>query len=300
MTTPLTDVLWVEKYRPTTLEQVALEEPNRKVLASYIQAEEIPHLFFVGPAGSGKTTVARILMAALDCQVMALNASAERGIDVVRDKIGNFVTAAFGARWNIVFLDEADALTSDAQTALRNLIETYAERSRFILTANQEHKVINPIQSRCQKLVLAPPPLKERFRILQSVLQAEGIVADIPTTLSYAERYPDMRKMLMGAQRAYLASGNGALPPAMHLDKSGGGQILELIDKHNWTGLRHVVASGDFDPGQGLRNLFYAIPDTHPKVGPLRIIIGKAVHESGFTPDPVILFLATCAECMNA
>lgn len=291
------DVLWTEKYRPTKLADLALDSDNRAILNAYLAAGEIPHLLLVGPPGSGKTTTARILYHSLDCAYMVLNASAERGIDVVRNKIGTFVTAITGARWNVPFLDEADAMTPDAQTALRNLIEAYADRSRFIFTANRLHKIIGAIQSRCQVLNFAPPPLKERYRVLARVLKAEGIAADVPTIMGYAEQYPDLRRMLWAAQRMYLA--RGELAPVQASGEMDGPAILELLLAKNWTGLRRLTTDDAFDPQQNLRELFWAVPDDHARAGFLRHIIGKGVHETAFTPDPVILFLGVCAEAME-
>ncbi len=293
----LEDVLWTEKYRPTRLEDVALDDDNRAVLSAYLAAGEVPHILFVGPPGTGKTTLSRIIYRALDCDHMVLNASNERGIDVVREKILPFARNRSTARLSIVFMDEFDATTKDTQTALRNLIENYSEETRFILTANEQYRVLDAIQSRCQVINLVAPPFEERFRVLAAVLKQEGIKATAKVTATYATHYTDMRKMLMGAQRAYLAK--GMLPPAQEVQAVNGEAVLTLLLAKNWTGLRRLTATAGFDPSQGLRELFWAVPDEHDKAGFLRHIVGRAVHESGFTPDPVILFLATCAECLE-
>lgn len=294
----ISEVMWTEKYRPQTLDDLALEPENRQVLESYLDAGEIPHILLLGPAGSGKTTVSRILISELDCTALSLNASAERGIDTVRGKIGTFVTAITGSRWNIVFLDEGDAMTSDAQTSMRNLMESYAERARFIITANYAHRIIAPIQSRCQVLTFGRPPLKERYRILTSVLQKEGIEAAPNIALSYAERYPDLRAMLFAAQRAYLGNGN-VLPLATQTGPLSGQEMFQLLLSKNWTAFRRMTTSGDFDVQQALRELFWAVPDEHARAGFLRHTLGKGVHETGFTPDPIILFLGVVAEAMD-
>ena len=293
----LTDILWTEKYRPTTLAAMAMEEEQRKVLQAYIDAGEIPHLLLIGPAGSGKTTIARILIRALDCQVLTLNASKDRGIDVVREQIGGVATAQTGARWNIVFLDESDAMTSDAQTALRNQIESYADQTRFILTANYGYRIIGPIQSRCQILMCDRPPLKERWRILTEILKKEKVKADPQVVLSYAEKFPDLRQMLFAAQKGYL--GKGVLEAAQAPGGIDGAAILSAIERKNWADVRKFAGSGDFSAGESLRALFHAIPDDHVHAGFLRHKVGRGVHETGFTPDPIVLFLAVAAECME-
>lgn len=291
-------ILWVEKYRPTSLDDMALPEDTRRLMISYLEEGEIPHLLLEGPPGTGKTTIARILYNALDCRCLTLNASNERGIDTVRSKIANFVTMQSGARWQVVFLDEADAMTSDAQTSLRNLIESYAEQARFLLTANYPHRIIGPLRSRCQEITLGAPPLKERTRVLLRVLSEEGIEVEPLLALQYAEKYPDMRRMLWAAQRSYF-SNNGVLVPPTTASEVDGETLYKHLLTKNWTALRHAAADDGFDPQQSLRELFYAIPDDQPKCGFLRHIIGRGVHESGFSPDPVVLFLGTCAEAME-
>lgn len=297
----LSGVNWTEKYRPTSLDEVALDPAHRRLLDGYMEAGEIPHLCLVGPPGTGKTTVSKILNDAIDCRVLTLNASAERGIDVVREKVGSFAQSMFAAAWNHVFLDEADALTADAQTALRNTMETYAERTRFILTANNGHKIIGPLQSRCQVIPLGRPPLAERARVLARVLKAEKITATKPIIIEYAERFPDMRAMLFAAQQAYLSADRpqDGLPPVPQRSAADGATMFTWLVKGAWASFRSVTTRADFNAGEVLRELFWAVPDDHPKAFFLRGTIGKGVHESGYTPDSVVLFLAVVAECMN-
>ncbi len=147
--------IWTEKYRPDTLEEVIGQEEIVERLKAFVEEDSIPHLMFAGPAGTGKTTSAIALAKDLygdewRQNFMETNASDERGIDVVREQIKDFArTKSVGAEYKIIFLDEADALTSDAQQALRRTMEKYSSNTRFILSCNYSSKIIDPIQSRC-------------------------------------------------------------------------------------------------------------------------------------------------------
>lgn len=291
------NVLWTEAYRPTSLEETALTEGNRRLLQSYIDEGEIDHLLLVGPAGCGKTTVAKILTDQLDCKVLQLNASSERGIDTIRDKVTNFVRGRMGGKWNIVFLDEADALTRDAQTSLRNTMEEHSGRGRFIMTANYPHKILDPIKSRCQVIGMSQTPLKERYQILLNVLNSEGVpVPDEAVAASYAQRYKDLRRMLRAAQKSYLS--HGELRPASDAVVSGE-EIFEACKSKNWTYVREISQNAAFDHRAALTDLFWAIEDDFPRAASWRAEVAEAVHESQFTPDPVVHFLGTCASLMS-
>lgn len=289
------NILWTETYRPTELAQVALLPDTRAILQSFLDAEEIPHLLFHGPPGTGKTTLARILTSKLDCRVLSLNASKERGIDVIRGQVATFSRALFDTRWNIVFLDEADKLTPDAQTALRNDMEAHAARTRFILTGNFLHKILDPLQSRCTVIELSQMPLKERFDIACSILTAEGIEFTPQAVLAVAEKHNDMRRLLSAAQRIALATGSLHAVPDDSLAGSST-EVLSAIRAKDWPALVRLSKSAGFDHRGVLRDMFWAITGEGQLVVDARLAIAQAVHQSGYTPDPVIHFLGTCVE----
>lgn len=290
------DVMWVEKYRPTSLEEMALPGETRALLQSYIDAGEIPHLLLPGPAGTGKTSVSKILYGALDCRVLVLNASKDRGIDKIREQVTMFVRSRLLAKLNVVHFDEADGLTRDAQEALRNLLETYASVSRFIFTCNRLSRIIDPIQSRCQIIEFAPPPLQDRAKRLQHVLKAEGVPFEKMDVIKYAETFRDMRRMLNAAQQSFLT--HGKLVPVSALAVSGD-DLLAAVMRKDWAALRAATADANFDAEQALRVLFWAVPDDHANVARWRAELAKGLHESTYTPDPVVLFLGVCSELID-
>ncbi|MFC6786959.1 replication factor C small subunit [Halobaculum halobium] len=154
--------VWIEKYRPQTLEDVYGHEQIVSRLQSYIRQDDLPHLLFAGPAGVGKTTSAVAIAKSIygddwRTNFLELNASDQRGIDVVRDRIKNFARSSFGGHdYRIIFLDEADSLTDDAQSALRRTMEQFSDNTRFILSCNYSSKIIDPIQSRCAVFRFSP------------------------------------------------------------------------------------------------------------------------------------------------
>jgi len=153
--------IWTEKYRPDVLENYIGNDVIKAKLEQYIQTQDIPHLLFYGTAGTGKTTAAKILVKNIDCDYMFINASDERGIDTVRDKIKGFASTVGFAPLKIVVLDEADFLGREAQPALRNMMEAHAASTRFILTANYVERIIDPLVSRTQVYKLTPPSKKD-------------------------------------------------------------------------------------------------------------------------------------------
>ncbi|MDS0297447.1 replication factor C small subunit [Halogeometricum sp. S1BR25-6] len=201
--------IWIEKYRPQTLEDVYGQEDIVDRLRSYIEQDDLPHLLFAGPAGVGKTTSATAIARAVygddwRGNFLELNASDERGIDVVRDRIKNFARASFGGYdYRIIFLDEADSLTSDAQSALRRTMEQFSDNTRFILSCNYSSKIIDPIQSRCAVFRFSPLGDDAVRKQVEAIAETEGIelTEDGLDALVYAAG-GDMRRAINSLQAA--------------------------------------------------------------------------------------------------
>jgi len=191
--------LWIEKYRPTKLEDICLSQTMRNKIKDW--GNEIPNLLLIGNTGIGKTTLARILVQdVLDCDYLYINASDENGIDTIRTKVTGFVqTKSIDGNIKVVVLDEADGLTKDGQDCLRNLMESYSDTARFILTGNYLHKVSKAIQSRCQRF--SPnPTLKDVVARCADILKHEGVAVTKdnvkPIQVLIKKYFPDIRECI--------------------------------------------------------------------------------------------------------
>ena len=201
--------LWVEKYRPTQLDNYIGNDHLKSKVSVYLESGDIPHLLLFGRAGTGKTTLAKLLVNNIDCDYLYINASDENSVDVVREKVKNFASTLGFKDMKVIILDECDYITPNAQAALRNLMETFSKNCRFILTCNYVERIIDPIQSRCQSFQIIPPDRKQVAQHLANILNNENIeydVKDIATIVNSG--YPDIRRVINGSQRQVV---NGKL-----------------------------------------------------------------------------------------
>jgi DNA polymerase III delta prime subunit len=194
--------LWVEKYRPNTLQTYIGNDHLKSKVSVYLESGDVPHLLLFGRAGTGKTTLAKLIVNNIDCDYLYINASDENSVDVVREKVKNFASTLGFKDMKVIILDECDYITPNAQAALRNLMETFSKNCRFILTCNYVERIIDPIQSRCQSFQIVPPDRKQVAQHLANILNNENIEYDIKDIATIVNSgYPDIRRVINGSQR---------------------------------------------------------------------------------------------------
>ena len=264
-----TNTLWVEKYRPFSLDTYIGNEHLKSKVSMYLESGDLPHLLLFGRAGTGKTTLAKLLVNNIECDYLYINASDENNVDTVRTKVKNFASTIGFKDMKIIILDECDYITPNAQAALRNLMETFSRHCRFILTCNYVERIIDPIQSRCQSFQIIPPSKTEVAKHLHNILIQENVM-DSPEDIKVLVEtgYPDIRRVINSAQRNVVKG-------KLKLDTSSIIQndyklkllkILETQDKKNaFNQIRQLLADNKITDFADLFRLLYDEVDGYGK-----------------------------------
>jgi len=288
--------LLVEKYRPINLENYVGNGHIKKSISQYIGQNDIQNLIFYGPAGTGKTTLAKLIVKNLDCEHLYINASDERGIETIRDKVSGFASSASFKPLKVVILDEADFLTIQAQASLRNVIETFSRTTRFILTCNYVERIIDPLQSRCQTLKVVPPSKQDIAYHLMDVFKSEEVdcsADDLKIIVN--QYYPDIRKMLNTIQLS-IQDSEVVIDKSILVSSNYMAQVIKELKnaKPNWRTIRQIIANANVNDFEEFYRYLFDNASVYAdgKEGMVAIYINEYTYQSNFRIDKEINAMA--------
>lgn len=295
--------LFVEKYRPSSLENYVGNEHLKTTISRYLEQNDIQNFIFYGQAGGGKTTLAKLIVGNLNCDYLYINASDERGIETIRDKVSGFASVASFKPLKVVILDEADFLTIQAQASLRNVIETFSRTTRFIMTCNFVERIIDPLQSRCQVIKIVPPSKGEVAKHLTWILEKESIsytLDDIKIIVN--QYYPDLRKCIntiqLNSKDSILKLDNSILVSSNYIDK-----VIDELKKPKpyFNNIRQIIADSnveDFD--ELFKALYERASEFLPnKEGTVAMLVNDHQYKANFRIDKEINTMSLIQNLIN-
>ena len=307
----MSDFIWVEKYRPKTIDECILPPSIKKTYKSFVETGEIPNMLLSGPPGIGKTTVAKALCHELGVDYYVINGSDEgRFLDTVRNNAKNFastVSLSSDAKHKIIIIDEADNTGNDVQLLLRAFIEEFSNNCRFIFTCNYKNKIIEPLHSRCSVIDFGIKGKEKAevahtfFKRLNTILESEGCDADKKVLAELINKhFPDWRRVLNECQR-YSISGKIDSGILVHFSEVKVNDLLKNLKEKNFPEVRKwVVDNLDNDPSVLLRHVYDALFDTleGPSIAAAVLIIARYQYQIAFVSDQEINLLAALTEIM--
>lgn len=287
--------LWVEKYRPQVLEDYVGNEVIKNKIADYLKQGSIQNLLFHGVAGTGKTTLAKLIAKNLNCDLLYLNASDERGIDTIREKIIPFASSMSFNDVKIIILDEADYLTPQAQATLRNIIESCSKTTRFILTCNYLERITSPLQSRCQTFEITPPSKIEVIEHISNITAEEKLfdveIEDVQKVVN--THYPDIRKIINTIQGS-IVDGYVKIDDNSLKNSQLGDKIVDALEKKlKLSVIRQILADSGAREFDGLFKVLYDNVSKYTnREGEAILIIAKYQYEYTFVLEKEICIAA--------
>lgn len=294
--------LWVEKYRPSSLEGYIGNEDFKSALQNWIDKNDIPHLLLYGPAGSGKTTAAKLIINNIDCDYIYINCSDENGIDTIREKVKSFASASSFKPQKIIIMDEADFLTINAQAALRNIIETFSLNSRFIFTCNYIERIIDPIQSRTIMFELIPPTMKDIALKCSQILIEESIEFNKNYIVDIVKQtYPDIRKSLNLLQSSIKDNKLVQSRSLTNFNKASN-DIIELLKTQNiknFNSIRQIIMDSNIRDYNELYRVLFERADEYTNSALATIIIADYQYKSIMAVDKEICLMACISKLLT-
>ena len=292
-----------ERHRPVDLSTYIGNQNLKSSIAKQLSQNDIQNYLFYGQAGGGKTTLAKIIVNKLDCDYLYINASDERGIETIRDKVSGFSSVMSFKPIKVVILDEADFLTIQAQASLRNIIETFSRTTRFILTCNFVERIIDPLQSRCQTFKIIPPTKKEVAVHLASICDKESISYDLPAIGKVVNKfYPDLRKMLNTIQASninnHLTIDDSLLVSASYLSA-----LLNELKKTKPSikEIRQIIQDSNVDDFEELFRFLFDNAEVYlpNREGTVAILVNEHQYKANFRIDKEINMISLLQQIIN-
>lgn len=292
-----------EKYRPKDLSTFIGNKNLKDSIAKQLSQNDIQNYLFYGSAGGGKTTLAKIIVNNLDCDYLYINASDERGIETIRDKVSGFSSVMSFKPIKVVILDEADFLTIQAQASLRNIIETVSRTTRFIFTCNFVERIIDPLQSRCQTFKIIPPTKKEIAVHLASICDKESISYDLPAIGKVVNKfYPDLRKMLNTIQASNI-NNHLTIDDSLLVSTSYLSALLNELNKQkpNIKEIRQIIQDSNVDDFEELFRFLFDNAGTYlpDREGTVAILINEHQYKANFRIDKEINMISLLQQIIN-
>lgn len=296
--------IFVEKYRPTTLDTYICDEQIREKIQEFLTNQDIPHLGFFGLQGSGKSTLAKILVANIDCDFIYLNATENRGMDDIKEKVGSFASARGFKPLKIVILDESTHILQASQVLLLNMIETYSLTTRFILTGNYPERLIPPLRSRLQEFKLTPPSKKIVAKHVYEILNKEEVkfvIEDLAAIVNSS--YPDFRKIINDCQK-YIINNKLTLPGVLGKNDDVQNKILNELKKpttKTFNNIRQIIADNDVSSFEDVFKHLYMCTNEYAVgcEGQIAVIINECIYQSNFRVDLEINFMSAISRIVS-